>query len=175
MIGNFRQTYKLIRAEKSGLKTFLSFVFVPLIVSALPLVFPLVSLSDIGSNFLAGLSLFVGILFSLIITISDKVKTKKEELGNSADASHLARLSAYIKFGQDTVTVIISVVYLSIITIVTILISQLCLDMPNAQIANLIWTKVITAIQLYLGCVLLYLTYYIITAMYEFFFGDMTA
>lgn len=175
MITNFRETYKVIRAERSGLMTFLAFFLIPAIVSALPLVFPLITLSDISSNFISGLSLFVGILFSLIITISDKVKSKKEELGGSQDASHQARLSAYIKFGQDTVTVVTTVVYISIVIIVSILLSQMCLDVSKANFVNIIWGKIIITVQLYLGTVLLYLTYYIITAMYDFFFGDMTS
>jgi uncharacterized membrane protein (DUF485 family) len=174
MINIIKKTILYIAEEKSNLHVLLFFFCFPFLIATLPLFFnfQLNEESESG-NIISGLSLFIGFFFSLIFVISDRVQLKKDELTKLAeiDLSRKARLNEYIDFGQKLVGTITSTVYISLILIVLILLSEVRFNFK--WISNNTTAIVFQTINLYLGTNLLYLIVFILNEMYDFFYGQI--
>lgn len=149
-------------------------IILPSVVCALPFIFHFEVLDNgMAGNIISGLSLFIGFFFSLIFVISDRVQLKKDEiLRCSADASKLAKLNAYIAFGQKLVGTISTTVYISLLLIVFLLLSQISFK-NNSYNVNLYINYTFRTINLYLGTILLYFIVHILKEMYDFFYGQL--
>jgi hypothetical protein len=80
-------------------------------------------------------------------------------------------VSEYIYFGQKLVGTITSTVYISLILIVLILLSEVSFNINWITNQNI--AKVFQTINLYLGTILLYLIVFILNEMYDFFYGQI--
>ena len=172
-------TVSHIAKEKSRGHVIFFFLFVPLLIATLPL-YVKFELSDdgISGNIISGLSLFIGFFFSLIFVISDRVQFKKDEIVNREndaipDRSRIAKLNAYINFGQQLVGTISSTVYISLGLIVLILLSELRVNIQSLPEFNTWYLLILQTINLYLGTILLYFIVHILKEMYDFFYGQI--
>ena len=169
-----------------GTKFIMVFVIFPLLFALLPF-FITISLPDISGNFISGLSLFVGLLFTLIITLSDKVQTKKDALENTSDAGAISTVNAYINFAEKAITIITATVYIGLFLMVLLLLSQLQLvdiydyakNSESVKIKitnfNIWWAKIVMSIITFLGMVFLLFITYILKLTHDFFYGQVAS
>jgi hypothetical protein len=169
-----KNTILHIAREKTNLHVIIFFFCFPILIATIPLLmnFQLNEKAESG-NIISGLSLFIGFFFSLIFVISDRVQLKKDELTKvvEIDLSRIAKLNEYIYFGQKLVGTITSTVYISLILIVLILLSEVSFNINWITNQNI--AKVFQTINLYLGTILLYLIVFILNEMYDFFYGQI--
>jgi hypothetical protein len=179
MINTIVKTIKNIANEKSPGHVIVFFVLVPIVISVAPLFLDFTISDDgISGNIISGLSLFIGFFFSLIFVISDRVQFKKDEILNrenevAPDRSRIAKLNAYIKFGQQLVGTVSTTVYISLVLIILILLSELRIKIELFPEFNTWYLTFIQSINLYLGTILLYLIIHILKDMYDFFYGQI--
>jgi hypothetical protein len=174
MENKFKETLNILLKEKSKISLFLFLIFIPLIISLFHFFFDIKSLQDVTSNFIAGLSLFIGLFFSLIVVISDKVQSRKDELKNNTEIndSMIQKVEAYKNFGKNTVSIITISVYIGLLIIILLIISQYKLEILDKKNHTII-LKISQSIVLYFSCVFVYFIIYILQSMYDFFYGQI--
>lgn len=149
------------------------FLLTPIVFALLPFCIKIESIQDVSGNIISGLSLFVGILFSIIIVVSDKVQSKKEISNANPTQSNTQRTNAYIKFGQQSISLIYCCLYVSLSLILLLILCQFKLD-KEYEAFNSIWLKANQFIINFLSAILFLLVFYVLKYMRHFFYGIIT-
>lgn len=131
-------------------------------------------LPEFSSDILTGLSMFSGLLFSLIVVIVDKAKARKATLMTSENEEEKNYITKFLLYSGQLVTQIsLSIIYAFIIIILLIInlirIENLNISFEIMSIISLVGILLIT----YFSLQFLILILLIISGMYSVFIDDI--
>lgn len=155
---------------------FLLFDLSPLIVSLFFVFFSNFhyKLEEFSSDILSGLSLFSGLLFSLIVVIVDKAKARKGSLLSSKNEEEKNYLSKYLLYSEQLITQIsLSIIY-SFSIIILLVLTQIQIENIPIPI-NIILFLYFAGITLitYFSIQFFILILIIISGMYSVFINEL--
>lgn len=131
-------------------------------------------LPEFSSDILSGLSIFSGLLFSLIVVIVDKAKTRKATLLSSENEEEKNYLTKYLLYSEQLVTQIsLSIIY-AFIVILLLILSLIRLENLNIPIEIMtIMSSIGIFLITYFSIQFFFLILLIISGMYSIFINDI--
>jgi|SRR5690554_2902080 len=162
---------------RSKLSKILMFDILPLLIALLMVFLSNFSekLSSFSSDILTGISIFSGLLFSVIIVIVDKAKVRKAEMIDNKNDEIKIHLSKYLLFSEQLVSQISLAIFTSflvIISLISSLISIQNIDIPVFIIESLSFLGVVSIIYFSIQFFILLLV--IISGMYSIFVSEIS-
>jgi|SRR5690554_491469 len=132
-------------------------------------------LKEFSSDILTGISIFSGLLFSLIIVIVDKAKTRKTELINNKNDEIKNYVNKYLRFSEQLISQIsLSIIY-SFTIIIILILSSISIDFFEVP---LILNKILFSMGIitivYFSIQFFILLLIIISGMYSVFISDIS-
>lgn len=132
LIELFKDGFSEIRiSSKLSYSIFWHFVF-PILLSFIFLLFSITIDNDIISNIISSISIFSGLLFSVIFVVTENYSKRKNRMSNDSNEEAKSYLKRYKDFTEHITTLILFSVAIAIISIVFLLI-YLLLIKANLQ------------------------------------------
>ena len=155
------------------------YYILPIIVSIVVLLLGVTIKESIASYLITGISIFAGLFFSLLITVSDKMN-KRKELQKSLSETDVNYFKLYKKFSEQLIAYISYEIVLSVILIILILFTFIDVDDFNFLIIttfviNLfkVLNIVLNFLIFYYGIKFLYILLIILSSMYVMLLDDI--
>ena len=123
--------YEIRISSKLSYSIFWHFVF-PILISFIFLLFSITIDNDIISNIISSISIFSGLLFSVIFVVTENYSKRKNRMSNDSNEEAKSYLKRYKDFTEHITTLILFSVAIAIISIVFLLI-YLLLIKANLQ------------------------------------------
>lgn len=176
-VNGHKSLAKEIDGQKGNiLQKILIFDFLPVVISFFLFFYTNFQsmLPQFSSDILSGLSLFSGLLFSLIVVIVDKAKTRKANLLASSNEEEKNYLSKYLIYSEQLVTQIsLSILYAFIVIFLLIFIR---ISLTNFNITHEFSTVLSTIgiiLITYFSIQFLILILIIISGMFSIFINEI--
>ncbi|NMH23895.1 hypothetical protein [Flavobacterium solisilvae] len=173
--------FKQHNGEKVANEKVVKFYYyiLPIVVSVVLLSLGVTIKESIASYLVTGISIFAGLFFSLLITVSDKMN-KRKELQKSLNEIDINYFKLYKKFSEQLIAYISYEIVLSVILIVLILFTFLSIDDFNFLIVTNFTTNLFFILNLilnflifYYGIKFLYILLIILSSMYVMLLDDI--
>lgn len=173
--------FKQHNGEKVANEKVVKFYYyiLPIIVSIVVLILGVTIKESIASYLITGISIFAGLFFSLLITVSDKMN-KRKELQKSLSETDVNYFKLYKKFSEQLIAYISYEIVLSVILIILILFTFIDVNDFNFLIIttfviNLfkVLNIVLNFLIFYYGIKFLYILLIILSSMYVMLLDDI--
>lgn len=155
------------------------YYILPIVVSVILLFLGISVKENIASYLITGISIFAGLFFSLLITVSDKMN-KRKDLQKSVSEADMNYFKLYKKFSEQLIAYISYEIVLSVILIILILFTLLNIDDFNFLLitkftTNLFFVShiILNFLIFYYGIKFLYILLIILSSMYVMLLDDI--
>lgn len=168
----FLAGFKVFRTKKSGF-FFLTILLFPVIVAILSIFFN-INLNNVADKLISGVSIFIGVLFSLIILIAGKSKEYKQKISHqNIEDSEINNAKAHLNFAKELIAEISLSIMITLFLIIALVCSSIYIDYGMSDL-NVILTQINLFFIVYFSVLLLFITIDLLKSMFSFFMMELS-
>lgn len=134
----FKDGFSEIKIGKNYLTVILIHLFLPILLAILFLFFNVIFDNDIVSTIISSISIFSGLLFSVIFNLLQNYSNRRKLMTEKPDEETQNYLARYKEFTENVTTLILFSIAIALITIVVLIVFLLAMKANMTSIQSLI-------------------------------------